>query len=63
MWKEWEFCSCPLIDNENVQLDMKYYVDGTFCMDDGNMLLGSFFKGKFQEVNNHTFHKFGLTYK
>ena len=23
MWKEWEFCSCPLIDNANVQLDMQ----------------------------------------
>ena len=27
-------------------------VDGTFCMDDGNMLLGSFLKGKFQKENN-----------
>ena len=44
MWKEWEFCSCPLIDNGDVQLNMGNCVDGTFYMDDGNMLLGSFFK-------------------
>ena len=53
MWKEWEFCSCPYIDNESVQLDMGNCVDGTFCMDNENMLLGSFFKGKFQKMNNH----------
>ena len=49
MWKEWEICSCPLIDNGNVQLYMRNNVDETFCMDDGNMLLGSFFKGKFRK--------------
>jgi hypothetical protein len=42
MWKEWEFCTCPLIDNGNIQLDMGNYVNGTFSMEDGNMLHGSF---------------------
>ena len=51
--KEWEFCSCPLIDNGNVHLDVRNNVNGTFCLDDGNMLLGSFFKGKFQKINHH----------
>ena len=46
------FVKCPLIDDENVQLDMEIYVDGTFCMNDGNMLLESFFKGKFQKIIN-----------
>jgi hypothetical protein len=47
MWKEWEFCTCLLIDNGNIQSDMGNYVNGTFCMEDGNMLHGSFLKGKF----------------
>ena len=46
MWKEWEFCSCPLINNGNVHLNIGNYVDGTFCMNDGNMLLESFVKEK-----------------
>ena len=29
-------------------LDMGNCVDGTFCMDDENVLLGSFSKGKFK---------------
>ena len=56
MWKEWEFCTCPLIDNGNIQLDMGNYVNGTFCMDHGNMLHGSFLKGEFQKMNN-SFHE------
>ena len=54
MWIEWEFCSCPLIDNGNVKLYMGNCIDGTFYKDDGNMLLGSFSKGKFQNMNNYT---------
>jgi hypothetical protein len=53
MWKEWEFCTCSLIDDGNIHLNMGNYVNGTFCMDDGNMLHGSFMKGKFQKMNIH----------
>ena len=34
---------------------MGNFVDGTFSMDDENMLLGSFFKRKFQKINNHIY--------
>jgi hypothetical protein len=30
MWKKWEFCTCPLIDNGTILLDMENYVNGTF---------------------------------
>ena len=49
VWKEWEFCTCPLIDNGNIQLDMGNYVNETFCMDYGNMLHVSFLKGESQK--------------
>ena len=53
--KEWEFCSCPWLIMG--MLDMKNCVHGPFCMDDGNMLIGSFFKEFFpklhQKINNH----------
>jgi hypothetical protein len=48
-WKEWELCTCPLIDNGNIQLDMGNYANGTFFMDYGNMLHGSFLKGEFKK--------------
>ena len=50
LWKAWEFCSCPLIDNGNVQMEMGNCIDRTFCMDDENMLLGSFPEGNFTRV-------------
>ena len=37
-------------------------VDGTFCMDDGNMLLGSFLKGNFQKVDMYMYPELGLAY-
>ena len=55
IWKEWEFCSSLLIDNGNVQLDKGNYVDGTFCMDDGIMLLGGFLKGKIYKIYEHIY--------
>jgi hypothetical protein len=42
MWKEWEFCTCSLIDDGNIHLNMENYVNGTFVWMMGICYMGVF---------------------
>ena len=46
MWKKWKFCTCPMIDNENVDHGILYRLEIVWMM--GISYLGVFPKGYYK---------------